>query len=113
MASEPSGRHVEILSRVLDISTVQKGLLAENRVEELLALQQEREDLFSELRSLPPARYKEEPFKTILDGIRENDSVLMMSLGTMLSDVGGKIGKVVSGSKAAKAYSAGSSGQGF
>lgn len=105
MASE-KGRAEEILGRVLELSLLQRRLLDEKRFEELASKQKERETLFIELQGLPGAPYREEPLRSIIVKILDNDRVLSLSMESSMGEISMKLGRIKKGSKAAKAYSA-------
>lgn len=94
-----------ILERILELSALQIRLLEENRVEELLKCQEQREVLFSSLGS--PENYRGQRIKALADKILENDRVLSLNIGMLLGDLKGRLERIDRGAKAIKAYRAG------
>lgn len=105
MGSE-TGRFMERLLRVLEISNAQKKLFEENRMEELSALQLERERIFLELKALEGEMPPRETLRPVVKKIEENDALLRMNIEGALSGVKGRLEKIQNGTKAVKAYTA-------
>lgn len=97
----------DILKKVLEISDRQAGLLAENRLEELLMSQSERERLINILKSALGTEKGGEGLKAIIAEINRNDAVLCLTIESRLHELKEKIEKVRNGKKAFKAYAAG------
>ena len=105
MGSE-TGRFMEILFRMLEISNAQKKLFEENRLDELAAIQVERERLFLELKGLEREKPSGDILRPVVKKIGENDVLLKMNIEGALSGIKVKIEKIRNGAKAIKAYTA-------
>ncbi|MEK7773357.1 MAG: hypothetical protein AAB307_03340 [Deltaproteobacteria bacterium] len=97
---------MEILFRMLEISNAQKKLFEENRLDELAALQVERERLFHELKGLEREKPSGDVLRDVVKKIGENDVLLKMNIEGALSGIKVKIEKIRNGAKAIKAYTA-------
>lgn len=95
-----------MLIRMLEISNVQKKLFEENRMEELAALQIERERIFLELKGLEREKPSRDLLRPVVKKIEENDTLLRMNIEGALSGIKAKIEKIKNGTKAIKAYTA-------
>ncbi len=95
----------EILKRVLDLSRLQVGHLAENRLVELIKCQEEREVLFESLREYPDESYKAPGLKILLKDILESDRSITLNAESTMGKLRGKLSQINKGSKALKAYS--------
>lgn len=105
MGSETGG-FMEKLLKVLDISRAQKKLLEDNRMEELSALQLERERIFLELKALEGEMPPRETLRRVVKEIDENDALLRMNIEGALSGIKGRLEKIKNGTKAVRAYTA-------
>ncbi|MBI5827497.1 MAG: hypothetical protein HZB22_07220 [Deltaproteobacteria bacterium] len=101
-----TGRFMEKLLKVLEISNAQKKLFEENRMEELSALQLERERIFIELKALEGETPPRETLRPAVKEIEENDTLLRMNIEGALSGIKGRLEKIKNGTKAVKAYTA-------
>lgn len=99
-----TGRFMERLLRVLEISNAQKKLFEENRMEDLSALQLERERIFMELKSLEGEAPPGDALRQVVKEIEENDTLLRMNIEGALSGIKGRIEKIKNGTKAVRAY---------
>lgn len=101
-----TGGFMERLIRVLEISNAQKRLFEENRMEELSALQLERERIFVELKALEGELPSGEVLRPVVKRIEENDILLRMNIEGAISGVKDRIKNIKNGTKAVKAYTA-------
>jgi len=100
------GECLEKLNRLLEISTLQVRFIKENRLEELLLCQAERDLLFSYLSQNSPHRGDPE-LKALADKIRENDKRLLSELSTVMGSTSSRLGHLKTGRSAIKAYGQG------
>ncbi len=98
-------RHEEILRRVLDLSRLQRNLLGENRLQDLLKTQSERETLLAELEGSGKIDLNDERLKRLVDGILANDKVLTLTIESSMGEIRCKLDKIKNGLKALRAYS--------
>src|SRR5574337_586831 len=98
-------RHEEILLRVLELSQLQRKLLSENRFNDLLKSQSEREALLAELEGSGKVDIREERLKRLVETILVNDRVLTLSIESSMGEIRCKLDKIKNGLKALRAYS--------
>lgn len=101
-----AGRREFLLNKVLELSLLQQKLLEENRLEELLRSQIEREAVFAEIREMIPADFGTEPLRGLIEEILKADGALCLNMEENLSDIARKLEKVSKGRKVEKAYRA-------
>lgn len=91
-----------ILNRLLEISILQRRLVEENRIDELLSAQIERAGLFStlDLSGEPVDDALKELARELADSDRELSAVVQQ----VMDAVGSRLGQVKTGMSAVKAY---------
>lgn len=97
-------RVAEILKRLMEISSAQRAHLEENRLDELLKGQSEREELFTELEGMQEFM-KDERLKEAVNELAASDNVLFMNIESAVCFLKNKLHGVKKGAKAVKAYS--------
>ena len=93
-------KYINALKEILEISIKQKELLEQNRLGELLELQQKRDGLISGIKDYVLEAEARDIAKKILD----NDSILMMKMMSSMEDIKTELKSTVGGRKAVKAY---------
>ncbi|MFQ5736272.1 MAG: flagellar protein FliT [Thermodesulfobacteriota bacterium] len=101
-----SAGNLGILEAVLRISVEQKELFRENRLEDLLMLQREREALLGGIET-GAADLSEGPLRGLIEKILDNDRLLSLGLENARREVGDKLRNVKQGFRALKAYGGG------
>lgn len=92
-----------ILSRLLEISVLQRRLIEENRIEELLSAQIERAGLFSTL-DLSGEPVADSALKELARKLADSDRELSAIVQQVMDAVGSRLGQVKTGMSAVKAY---------
>lgn len=92
-----------ILSRLLEISVLQRRLIEENRIEELLSAQHERAGLFSTL-DLSGEPAVDSALKELASKLADSDRELSAVVQQVMDAVGSRLGQVKTGMSAVKAY---------
>lgn len=99
----PDNRTV-VLRKLLEISTRQRRLVDENRVEELLVAQAEREAFFATLdltgKNTPACGETRE----LARSLAQSDRLLSDGVQRVMDTVGSRLGQVKTGMSAIKAY---------
>lgn len=95
--------HAGILSRLLEISILQRRLIEENRIEELLSAQIERAGLFSML-DLSGKPVADHDLKALARELADSDKELSDAVQQVMDGVGSRLGQVKTGMSAVKAY---------
>ncbi|MBI5892983.1 MAG: flagellar protein FliT [Deltaproteobacteria bacterium] len=98
-----SKEYITALKQVLGISIKQKELLSENRLSELLELQQERDALISQIKDYAVQEGSAD-VKNIIKQILDNDSILMMKMMSSMEDIKQELKSTVGGKKLVRAY---------
>jgi hypothetical protein len=93
-----------VLKKLLEISTRQRRLADESRVEELLVAQAEREALFSTLDLAAEEPRACEAAKELAGELAESDRLLSAGVQRVMDSVGSRLGQVKTGMSALKAY---------
>lgn len=91
------------MGRLLEISILQRRLIEENRIEELLSAQTERAGLFSmlDLSGKPSA---DSALKELASKLADSDKELSAVVQQVMDTVGSRLGQVKTGMSAVKAY---------
>ncbi|OGP15015.1 MAG: hypothetical protein A2052_04900 [Deltaproteobacteria bacterium GWA2_54_12] len=92
-----------ILGRLLEISVLQRRLVEENRIEELLSAQIERAGLFSML-DLSGEPVADSALKELARELAGSDRELSAVVQQVMDAVGSRLGQVKTGMSAVKAY---------
>jgi hypothetical protein len=92
-----------ILNRLLEISILQRRLIEENRIEELLSAQIERDWLFSTL-DLSGKPSADSALKALARELADSDKELSDAVQQVMDSVGSRLGQVKTGMSAVKAY---------
>jgi hypothetical protein len=95
----------DVLKKLLEISTLQRRLADESRVEELLLAQVQREAIFSTLdltccKKTPAC----EAEKELAAELAESDRLLSGRVQSVMDTLGSRLGQVKTGMSALKAY---------
>lgn len=100
-----NGREAATLSGLLEISRLQRRLAAENRIEELLSSQAERDALFSMLDLTGGGgTVLDSSLKELASELAESDQLLSAEVSRVMESVGSRLGQVKTGMSAVKAY---------
>lgn len=92
-----------ILNRLLEISMLQRRLIEENRIEELLSAQIERAGLFSTL-DLSGEPGADSALRELARDLADSDRELAAEIGQVMDSIGSRLGQVKTGMSAVKAY---------
>lgn len=95
----------EVLKSIRAISADQIRQIENKRIEELLASQAERDQLFEELRKIRPECLKDGSLKAVADEIKANDKVIYMNMEALMGTIKGKLKNLKKGARAVRAYS--------
>lgn len=98
-----NAEYITVIKQVLEISIKQKKLLEENRLSELLELQQKRDALISSIKDYAVQEGSAD-VKNIIKQILDNDSVLMLKIMSSMEDVKQELKSTVGGKKLVRAY---------
>lgn len=92
-----------ILGRLLEISVLQRRLVEENRVEDLLSAQVERAALFSML-DLSGKPVFDSALRELASKLADSDKELSAEVRQVMDAVASRLGQVKTGMSAVKAY---------
>lgn len=95
-------QQAQILRQLVELSSLQRRYAEENRIEELVASQTLRDELFACL-DLSGASSDPE-LKAIAAELSENDRVIVSAIQGIMDGIGAKLGQVKTGMNAVKAY---------
>lgn len=97
---------MEALEKVLDISELQLKLLSENRIEDLLKSQSERDLILRQAAGggVSPAPSEVPLIKSLAGRIAANDSILSLRIESELSGLRRRLAAIGGGKKALRAY---------
>ncbi|CAG1065579.1 hypothetical protein BAC1_01163 [uncultured bacterium] len=93
-----------VLKKLLELSTLQRRLADESRVEELLVAQAEREALFATLDLTGKKTPACEAEKELAAELAESDLLLSGRVQSVMDTIGSRLGQVKTGMSALKAY---------
>lgn len=94
----------EKLNRLFEISLLQRRLIREKRIEELLSCQAERDALFPTLSR--PANCSDPALRELADKITESDRRLMDETRAVMEGMSSKLNHLKAGQSALRAYGA-------
>ncbi len=98
--------YITVIKDILEISIKQKELLAENRLSELLELQQKRDALISSIKdyAVKEGDASKKETARLVKQILDNDSILMMKMMSSMEDIKQELKSTVGGKKIVRAY---------
>lgn len=102
-----NAEYITVIKQVLEISIKQKKLLEENRLSELLELQQKRDALISQIKGYAVKEEDDASKKEtsrLVKQILDNDSILMMKMMSSMEDIKKELKSTVGGKKLVRAY---------